>query len=96
MKNMTFENIAKACDGELFLNGAEAGTEIKGAVIDSRLVKENYLFFATKGERVDGHDYIAKAFELGATIAVCEHIPEGVEGSFIVVKDTFAALKQIA
>jgi len=96
MKNMTFENIAKACDGELFLNGAEAGTEIKGAVIDSRLVKENYLFFATKGERVDGHDYIAKAFELGATVAVCEHIPEGVEGSFIVVKDTFAALKQIA
>ena len=96
MKNMTFENIAKACDGELFLNGAEAGTEIKGAVIDSRLVKENYLFFATKGERADGHDYIAKAFELGATIAVCEHIPEGVEGSFIVVKDTFAALKQIA
>ena len=96
MKNMTFENIAKACGGELFLNGAEAGTEIEGAVIDSRLVKENYLFFATKGERVDGHDYIAKAFELGAAIAVCEYIPEGSEGSFIVVKDTFAALKQIA
>ena len=70
MKNMTFENIAKACGGELVLNGADAGTEIAGAVLDSRLVKENYLFFATKGERVDGHNYIAKAFELGAVIAV--------------------------
>lgn len=96
MKNMTFENIAKACGGELVLNGADAATEIAGAVLDSRLVKENYLFFATKGERVDGHNYIAKAFELGAVIAVCEHIPEGVEGTFIVVKDTFTALKQIA
>lgn len=96
MKNMTLENIAKACGGELVLNGAEATARIAGAVIDSRLVKENYLFFATKGERVDGHDYIAKAFELGAIVAVCEHIPEGVEGTFIVVKDTFVALKQIA
>lgn len=96
MKNMTFENIAKACGGELVLNGAEAGTEVAGAVIDSRLVKENYLFFATKGERVDGHDYIAKAFELGAVLAVCRHIPEGVKGAFVVVEDTFTALKQIA
>ncbi len=96
MKNMTFENIAKACGGELVLNGADAATEVAGAVLDSRLVKENYLFFATKGERVDGHNYIAKAFELGAVAAVCEHIPEGAEGTFIVVKDSFVALKQIA
>ena len=96
MKNMTFENIAKACGGELFLNGADAATEIEGAVLDSRLVKENYLFFATKGERVDGHNYIAKAFELGAIAAVCEYIPEGEEGTFIKVEDTFVALKQIA
>ena len=96
MKNMTFENIAKACGGELILNGADANTVVEGGVIDSRLVKENYMFFATKGERVDGHDYIAKAFDLGATLAVCERIPEGVEGSFILVEDTFAALKKIA
>lgn len=96
MKNMTFENIAKACGGELILNGADASLEVEGAVIDSRLVKENYMFFATKGERVDGHDYIAKAFGLGAILAVCEYVPEGAEGAFIVVKDTFVALKQIA
>jgi len=96
MKNMTFENIAAACGGELILNGADATTEVAGGVIDSRLVKENYMFFATKGERVDGHDYIAKAFDLGAILVVCERIPEGVKGSFILVEDTFVALKQIA
>ena len=96
MKNMTFENIAAACGGELILNGADATTEVAGGVIDSRLVKENYMFFATKGERVDGHDYIAKAFDLGAILAVCERIPEDVKGSFILVEDTFVALKQIA
>ncbi len=96
MKNMTLENIAKACGGELILNGADATAEVAGGVIDSRLVKDNYMFFATKGERVDGHDYIAKAFELGASVAVCERIPEGVKGAFIMVKDTFVALKQIA
>lgn len=96
MKNMTLENIAIACGGELVLNGADATAKIAGAVIDSRLVKENYLFFATKGERVDGHDYIAKAFELGALVAVCQAVPEGVKGACIVVEDTFIALKQIA
>lgn len=96
MKNMTLENIAKACGGELVLNGADATREIAGAVIDSRLVKDDYMFFATKGERVDGHDYIAKAFEAGAILAVCEHVPKGVKGACIVVEDTFVALKQIA
>ena len=96
MKSMTLENIAKACGGELVLNGAESSLEIEGAVIDSRLVKENYLFFATVGERVDGHDYINKAFLSGAAVAVCQYIPEEVKGACIVVEDTFLALKQIA
>ncbi len=96
MKNMTLENIAKACGGKLVLKGAESSFEIEGAVIDSRLVKENYLFFATVGERVDGHDYINKAFASGAVAAICQHIPENAEGTCIVVEDTFLALKQIA
>ena len=96
MKNMTLENIAKACGGELVLHGVDEKKEISGAVLDSRLVKKNYLFFATKGERADGHDFIGKAFELGAAAAVCERIPKGVKGNFIIVQDTFVALKQIA
>lgn len=110
MKNLTPVKLAEACKAKLIkINKDEQGNyvhhtdcgisgdeEIKGAVIDSRLVKEGYLFFATVGERVDGHDYIGKAFELGASVAVCERIPENVEGLFLQVENTFSALKEIA
>ena len=36
---------------------------MKGAVLDSRLVEEGFLFFATKGERVDGHSFIGSVCE---------------------------------
>lgn len=96
MKNMTIENIAAACGGEIVSPFAYPHDEIKGAVLDSRLVEEGYLFFATVGERVDGHDFVKGAFEKGALCAVCERIPEGVNGPIILVKDTFTAIKQIA
>ena len=54
MKNMTLKNIAQACFGQLVCKEGQEEYEIKGAVLDSRLVEEGYLFFATKGERVDG------------------------------------------
>lgn len=96
MKNMTIENIAAACGGEIVSPFSYPQDEIKGAVLDSRLVEEGYLFFATKGEKVDGHDYVKTAFEKGALCAVCERVPEGVNGPVIVVKDSFVALKQVA
>ena len=40
MKNLTFENIAKACEGEYIGDEALLSDRIKGAVIDSRLVEE--------------------------------------------------------
>lgn len=39
----------------------------EGATFDSRLVKPGMAFVALKGEKVDGHDFIPKALELGAT-----------------------------
>lgn len=96
MKNMTIENIAAACEGEIVSPFSYPQDEIKGAVLDSRLVEEGYLFFATKGEKVDGHDFVKTAFEKGALCAVCERVPEGVNGPVIVVKDSFVAIKKIA
>ncbi len=43
---------------------------ISGIAIDSRVVKPDYLFVAMKGGNVDGHDYIQKAIEKGATAIV--------------------------
>ncbi len=47
--------------------------EITGVQFDSRLVQPGNLFVATRGTVVDGHDYINKALEAGATAIVCEH-----------------------
>ena len=63
MKNMTLKNIGEACQGQLICEAGQEQLEIKGAVLDSRLVEEGYLFFATKGERVDGHSFIAQVAE---------------------------------
>jgi UDP-N-acetylmuramoyl-tripeptide--D-alanyl-D-alanine ligase len=41
-------------------------------VVDSRKAESGAVFFAFKGERVDGHDYVADAFERGAVAAVVQ------------------------
>ena len=96
MKNMTLRNIADACFGQLVCKDGQEQYEIKGAVLDSRLVEEGYLFFATKGERVDGHSFIAQVADKKAACVVCEKAPENVEIPYILVEDSFVALKQIA
>ena len=66
---------------------------------DSREADENTLFCAIRGERVDGHDYMAKAAELGGTVFLCERVPEPLPAlscAFIVVKDTVEALSALA
>ena len=49
--------------------------EILNISFDSRKVDKGTLFFAVKGTQVDGHDYIDKAIEKGATAIVCEKLP---------------------
>jgi UDP-N-acetylmuramoyl-tripeptide--D-alanyl-D-alanine ligase len=44
--------------------------EVSGYSIDSRTVSPGELFFAVRGERLDGHDFIEKALERGAVAAV--------------------------
>lgn len=95
MKNLTLDNIARACDGELF-GGETALQEASCVVIDSRKMKENGVFIAAKGERVDGHDFISQVKEMGALGVVCERVPEGCDIPYILVKDSFQALKDIA
>lgn len=96
MKNMTLQNIATACQGQLVCQKDQENIQIKGAVLDSRQVEEGYLFFATKGERVDGHNFIPQVAEKKAACVVCEKVPAGVEIPYILVDDSFVALKKVA
>lgn len=50
--------------------------EVSQVVFDSRKVKQGDLFVAQKGVTVDGHQFIGKAIELGATSVICEDLPE--------------------
>jgi len=70
---------------------------IKGLAIDSRQVKEGFLFIALKGTQVDGHDFIPKAIEAGATaiLHTDEIIPqEGI--SYVQVENTTAVCGLVA
>jgi UDP-N-acetylmuramoyl-L-alanyl-D-glutamate--2,6-diaminopimelate ligase len=65
---------------------------------DSRKIASSHLFVATKGVSVDGHNFINKAIELGATAIVCEELPENINDNitYIKVKDSAYALGIIA
>ena len=76
-----------------------AEIEISGLTYDSRTADKDSCFFAVSGTVVDGHNYIAKAVEGGATAVVCERIPEEVAAldcTFVVVEDSNLAMGTIA
>ncbi|MBL0740138.1 UDP-N-acetylmuramoyl-L-alanyl-D-glutamate--2,6-diaminopimelate ligase [Chryseolinea lacunae] len=72
--------------------------EVKGICFDSRKVQAGFLFIAVKGTQSDGHAYIAKAIDLGATAIVCELLPDSINEkvTFVTVKNSAQALGIIA
>ena len=75
-----------------------AETEITGVNIDSRKIEKGHLFVAIKGTQTDGHKFIAKAIELGATAILCEDMPEEkIESvSYLQVASTEDVVGQVA
>ncbi|WP_035651758.1 UDP-N-acetylmuramoyl-L-alanyl-D-glutamate--2,6-diaminopimelate ligase [Flavobacterium sp. ASV13] len=65
---------------------------------DSRKVEADDIFVAIRGSLSDGHDYIEKAIQLGATAIICDTLPQNIEKgiSYIQVKDTNTALAFMA
>ncbi len=61
---------------------------ISSIVFDSRKVKKDSLFVATKGAADNGHIYIQKAIESGAIAIVCEEIPKDKNDQITYVKVT--------
>ena len=71
---------------------------ISGIHIDSRKVNAGDLFIAVKGTQTDGHAYIGKAIELGASAIVCEVRPENMAShvTYIKVADTEDCMGKLA
>ena len=71
----------------------------QGYSFDSRTITKGELFFAVKGERLDGHDYVSAAIEQGAAAAVVQndqlHRFPG-NHRLLAVDDTLIALQTLA
>jgi UDP-N-acetylmuramoyl-tripeptide--D-alanyl-D-alanine ligase len=96
MKNFTLEEIAAACGGTYVGDESLKQTAITSVERDSRQIKDGSLFLAIKGERVDGHDFIEKCYDLGAACAICEKAPQNPSKPYILVNSTLEAVKKIA
>ena len=76
--------------------------EVSGYSIDSRTVQPGDLFFAVRGERLDGHDYIAAALARGAVAALVSRsrvasLPDAALSSpLLIAEDTLLALQALA
>jgi UDP-N-acetylmuramoyl-tripeptide--D-alanyl-D-alanine ligase len=74
---------------------------ITGCEIDSRRIKPGQLFFAVRGQRYDGHDFVAAALERGAAGAVVkkefrDQAAASARSQLIPVVDTTMALQALA
>lgn len=73
-------------------------TAIEAITFDSRMVVAFTAFVATRGTQVDGHTFITKAINSGASAIICEELPadlkEGV--TYVRVEDASVALGVLA
>lgn len=93
MRNVPLQKIAKhfgvVCESDL---------QVTGYQIDSRLIKPGELFFALRGNQVDGHNYLEEAAKRGGIGAV---VSKGYRGpdfglALLGVEDVVASLQTLA
>lgn len=81
--------------------GNDGNIQINGVATDSRYINAGTLFFALKGEKYDGHDFVIAALKKGAAAAVISRKIDGLSEQcdskcIIMVEDTLQALQDFA
>ena len=94
MEVLSIEEIVSATHGRLMNSGRISA--VSGVSIDSRKINQGDMFIALQGESFDGHDFIYKAIENGAALAVTHKQLSGCSIPYILVEDTLKALQDIA
>ena len=72
---------------------------LTGVSIDTRTIRPNEVYWAIKGERFDGHNFVEKAMERGAALAVAEKKKirnKRIDIPLLLVEDSLKALQQLA
>lgn len=72
--------------------------ELTGVEVDSRKIQPGQIFFAMKGKKVDGHDFLEDAAAKGASVAIVskEYKGEGFGLPLIQVVDVLDTLQSLA
>lgn len=83
------------------LTRGDPSQRVTGVTVDSRSVAEGDLFCATRGEKVDGHDFVLDAFSKGAAASLVSRevdVPSNFspQKAVILVPDTVTALGDLA
>ena len=92
MAKFTLRQVAAYCGGQV--SPTFRDITVDGVCTDSRKLQPGQLFIALKGERFDGHDFIAQALEKGAAAAISER--EMADLPVVVVEDSLRALGDLA
>jgi len=72
-------------------------TEVTGISLDSRTVRQGYLFAALPGNRSDGNEYVDEARQRGAIAVLSQRdISDGGRATYVVVDDGRSALARIS
>lgn len=92
----TLKEILK--DVDVRATEGKLSVEVKNLQFDSRKIAEGDLFIAVSGTQVDGHEFIEKAIEQGATSIVCERIPANLADkvTYVQVGNSAKSLGQLA
>jgi UDP-N-acetylmuramoyl-tripeptide--D-alanyl-D-alanine ligase len=98
MASFTLKELAEATGGKM---AGDPGATATGVSTDSRQVAAGQLFVALRGERFDGHEFVAASAEKGVNIVLVDdawaeanELPAGT--SAVVVPDTLRALGDLA
>ena len=96
MEPRSLQFIASAC-GAQWRSGSPQ-LRVAGVSTDSRQVQAGELFFALKGDRFDGHDFLEEAAEKAVAVVVEAGRTPSTPGkcALLVVADTRKALGQLA
>ncbi|MDR1244723.1 MAG: UDP-N-acetylmuramoyl-tripeptide--D-alanyl-D-alanine ligase [Endomicrobium sp.] len=68
MEIFQIRDLIQAIDGEFIIG--DPNLLVEGVSIDSRTIRKGEAYFAIKGERYDGHDFIKEAVEKGSSLIV--------------------------
>jgi len=93
---LAVQDVVRATHGALV--GGDLGVPVQGVSIDSRTLTVGEAFFAIRGHRLDGHEFVREAIGRGAACLVVHAMPDDLPGHVpvVLVDDTTKALGRLA